>query len=68
MHTRRLVTKTATAILPTLLYPPAPADTRDGVALARGAVLWVHARTQKLKTKNNLAGKYYKEAVFNWGL
>ena len=30
--------------------PPASADTRDGAALARGAVLWVHARTQA-KTK-----------------
>ena len=43
-------------------YPPAPADTRDGAALARGAALWVHARTQKKKKKKGkkaLAGKYY---------
>ena len=29
-----------------LLYPPAPADTRDGAGLARGTVLRVHARTR----------------------
>ena len=46
------------------LYPPAPADTRDGVALARiaaalarVAVLWVHACTQDQKRKKALAGK-----------
>ena len=31
-----------------------PADTRDGAGLARGAVLWVHARTQnKRRTKES---------------
>ena len=29
------------------LYPPAPADTRDGAGLARGAVLWVHTHAHK---------------------
>ena len=35
----------------TPLYPPAHADTRDRIALARGAVLGVHARTQNERTK-----------------
>ena len=33
------------------LYPPAPADTRDGAGLARGAVLRVHARTPNERRK-----------------
>ena len=42
------------------LYPPASADTRDGAGRARGAVLWVHARTRnkRRKEKKALAGKY----------
>ena len=42
------------------LYPPAPAGTRDGAGLARGAMLWVHARTQderRKKEKKALADK-----------
>ena len=52
MHTRRLATKTRPRSFQPPLYPPAPADTREGTVLARVAVLWVHARTQS-KTKNN---------------
>ena len=52
MSTRRLATKTATALPATPpLYPPAPADTRDGTVHARVAVLWVHARTRNRKGK-----------------
>ena len=33
------------------LYPPPPADTRDGAVLARGAVLGVHVRTPNERRK-----------------
>ena len=61
MHTRRLATKTFQR--PPPLYPPAPADARDGAALARGTVFWVNARTQnwrkgtKLKSTQKKAKK-----------
>ena len=60
MGTRRLANKTATALRPLPAHPPASADTRDGAGLARGAALWVHARTQnerRIKEKRTLAGK-----------
>ena len=44
------------------LCPPAPADTRDGAGLARGAVLWVHTRTQEhiLKEEKSLSPTSHK--------
>ena len=51
MGTRRLATKTATELRPPPLYPPAPAETRDGAGFARGAVHCVHARTGTKKKK-----------------
>ena len=61
MHTRRLATKTATALLPTpprgaVLWVHAHTQKKrrkkeNGAALARGAVLWVHARTQNKRRK-----------------
>ena len=50
-RTRRLGTKSATALLATPLYPPAHAVTRDGAGLACGAVLGVHARTRNERRK-----------------
>ena len=63
MHTRRQPRKRRPRSFRPPLYPLAPTDTRDGAALARGAVLWVHARTRNKKTKKAIAGKKYKEAV-----
>ena len=50
-YTRRLGTKAATRSLQHPLYPPAPADTRDGAGLTRDAVLGVHTRTRNERRK-----------------
>ena len=59
MHTRRRrATITATVLFAHPLYPPAPADTHGGAALARDAVLWVHAHnTKRQKTKRLSSNK-----------
>ena len=43
------------------LYPPPPADTRDSVALARGAELGVHARTPHERRKKGERTESAKE-------
>ena len=55
-HTRRLGTKAANAPLATPLYLPPPASTRDGAALARDAVLGVHAPAHATKEEKREKG------------
>ena len=48
------------------LPPPAPADTRDGAALGRGRVLWVHGRTQHKKEEGKKGSR--RQAVEGGGV